>query len=333
MKIKKEIKIGSLMLLAIVLLFWGANYLKGTNLLNQNRHFFAAYNNVNGLTRSNPVIINGFKVGAVEEINFLDVNSGKLLVKFSVTEKEIQLSKNTEAKIISNGILGSKAIELVLGSDTSLLNDNDTLSSSVAASLQEEVNSQIAPLKKKAESLIGSIDSAITTVESIFNTKAKEDIGSSISNIRASLESFKETMDDADSLVNENRASLRKIFIQVESITRNFEQNNETLTQTLSNVKMITDSLAGANLQETVNNASRAMTEVADLMQRVNNGEGSLGALLNNDSLYKNLEAAAYDLDQLILDMRLNPERYVHFSVFGRKPKAPGTDKKAGKGK
>ena len=89
------------------------------------------------------------------------------------------------------------------------------------------------------------------------------------------------------------------------------------------NIKMISDSLAGANLQETVNNASRAMAEVADLMERVNKGEGSLGALLNNDKLYKNLEAAAYDLDQLMLDMRLNPERYVHFSVFGRKSKAP----------
>ena len=325
MKIKKEIKIGGLMLLAIVLLFWGANYLKGTNLLNQNRHFFAVYNNVSGLTRSNPVIINGFKVGTVEEISFLEDNSGKLLVKFSVTKKEIGLPEDTEAKIISNGILGSKAIELSLGSKNILLEDNARLESSVAASLQEEVNSQIAPLKNKAESLIGSIDSAITTVKSIFNTKAKQDISSSISNISASLASFKETMDDADAMVNENRESLKKIFVQVESITRNFEQNNETLTQTLSNIKMISDSLAGANLKETVNSASKAMAEVASLMEKVNRGEGSLGALLNNDSLYNNLEAAAYDLDQLMLDMRLNPERYVHFSVFGRKSKAPET--------
>jgi phospholipid/cholesterol/gamma-HCH transport system substrate-binding protein len=129
-------------------------------------------------------------------------------------------------------------------------------------------------------------------------------------------------MEDADDMVNENRQSLQRIFANVESITKNFENNNEKLDQTLSNLKSISDSLAGANLQQTVNNASIAMQEVAELMQKVNSGEGSLGALMNNDTLYQNLEAAAYDLDQLMLDMRLNPERYVHFSIFGRKDKS-----------
>ncbi|MBL4709650.1 MAG: MCE family protein [Flavobacteriales bacterium] len=321
MKISKEVKIGAVMVLAIFLAVWGANYLKGTNFFDNSRHFYAVYENINGLSRTNPVKINGFKVGQVEEIDFLPDFSGKLYVKFSVTKDEFRIPKGTRAEIFSDGFLGAKAIRLKLTEEDVFHNDRDTLFSGVEASLQESVNAQIAPLKRKAESLIGSIDSAITTVKSIFNTKAQEDIGSSISNIRQSLEIFKQTMLDADAMVNENRVSFKNISSGIESIVTNFEKNNETLNKTLANLQSISDSLAGANLQQTINNASLAMQEIAELMGKVNRGEGSIGALLNNDSLYKNLEAAAYDLDQLMLDMRLNPERYVHFSIFGRKSK------------
>ena len=322
MKVSKEVKIGGVMLLCIFLAVLGANYLKGKNIFDNSLKLYAIYDNVGGLARSNPVMFNGNKVGQVENVEFLKDFSGKLIVQFSVTESFIKIPKDSRAAIFSDGFLGGKAINLELGSSTELVTESDTLTSSIEASLQDAVNQQIAPLKNKAEDLIGSIDSAITTVKSIFNTQAQEDIGSSITNIRQSLAVFKQTMIDADAMVNENRQSLQRIFSNVESITKNFENNNEKLDQTLTNLKSISDSLAGANLQQTVNNASIAMQQVAELMQKVNNGEGSLGALMNNDTLYQNLEAAAYDLDQLMLDMRLNPERYVHFSIFGRKDKS-----------
>ena len=322
MKISKEVKIGGVMLLCIFLAIWGANYLKGKNIFDKSLKLYAVYPNVGGLARTNPVMFNGNKVGQVESVDFSKDFSGKLIVQFSITESYIKIPRDSKAEIFSDGFLGGKAINLVFGKATETVKNLDTLNSSIETSLQEAVNQQIAPLRNKAESLIGSIDSAITTVKSIFDTKAQEDISSSITTISQTLKVFKKTMEDADDMVNENRQSLQRIFANVESITKNFENNNEKLDQTLSNLKSISDSLAGANLQQTVNNASIAMQEVAELMQKVNSGEGSLGALMNNDTLYHNLEAAAYDLDQLMLDMRLNPERYVHFSIFGRKDKS-----------
>ena len=322
MKISKEVKIGGVMLLCIFLAIWGANYLKGKNIFDKSLKLYAVYPNVGGLARTNPVMFNGNKVGQVESVDFSKDFSGKLIVQFSITESYIKIPRDSKAEIFSDGFLGGKAINLVFGKATETVKNLDTLNSSIETSLQEAVNQQIAPLRNKAESLIGSIDSAITTVKSIFDIKAQEDISSSITTISQSLKVFKKTMEDADDMVNENRQSLQRIFANVESITKNFENNNEKLDQTLSNLKSISDSLAGANLQQTVNNASIAMQEVAELMQKVNSGEGSLGALMNNDTLYHNLEAAAYDLDQLMLDMRLNPERYVHFSIFGRKDKS-----------
>lgn len=327
MKIRKEVKIGFLVLLTIGLGIWGAQYLKGTNLFDDNRRFFAIYDHVDGLAASNPVVINGYKVGQVESINFLEDYSGKLIVKFTVTEKNFRLPEDTKAKIISSDLLGSKSIDLNLGTSEVELKNLDTLESSIEASLTEAVNQQIAPLKRKAEELISTVDSAIIVVQSIFNKKARGDIGASFTSIRNSLEAFEKTMNRVDGLVEQEREHIAAIFQNVESITKNLARNNERLTQSLENIEAISDSLAGANLKQTVNNASFAMEEVAEVMEKINQGQGSLGQLINNDTLYTNLEAAAKDLDQLLLDMRLNPERYVHFSIFGRKKKDPAAKK------
>lgn len=322
MKVKKEVKVGFLMILSISLLIWGANFLKGTNIFDDSRHLYAIYNQVDGLGTSNPVLINGFKIGQVEKIEFLPDYSGRLIVKFSVTQKNFAIPQDTRAKIVSSDILGSKSINLQLGESTINIEDNDTLQSDIEASLSESVNQQIAPLKAKAEDLIQSVDSAIQIVRTIFNQKARTDLDSSFSSIRNSFEIFEKTMSRVDAIVIEEREHIKDIFTHIESITRNFEQNNERLSSTLENVEAITDSLAGSNLKQTVANASLAMQEVAELMEKVNRGEGTLGGLINNDTLYTNLETAANDLDQLLLDMRLNPERYVHFSIFGRKDKS-----------
>jgi len=319
MTVKKELKIGLIALICVALLFWGANFLKGTNLLKEDKSYFAIYSQIDGLSTSNPVNINGFKVGQVEEIRFMPDQSGNLIVRFTVTNREFTIPSDTKAKIVSSDILGSKSINLVLGKSIIELDENDTLSSDIEATLTESVNQQIAPLKKKTEDLIQTVDSAILVVSSIFNKKARVDLNSSFSNIRSSLEAFERTMNQVEDMVVDERENLNAIFKNVESITRNLANNNDRLNSTLSNMEAITDSLAGANLKQTVNNASEAMSAVAGVMKKINEGEGSMGQLINNDSLYNNLENAALDLDKLLLDMRLNPERYVHFSIFGRK--------------
>lgn len=322
MNVSKEIKIGFLVVICLGLLFWGANYLKGIDLFKNNRTYYAKYERIDGLGVSNPVLLNGFKIGQVNNIDIINYETGELLVGFSISKEELNIPENTIAEIISSDILGSKAISLKLGDSEVKANNLDTLSSDVESSLSESVNQQIAPLKMKAEALISSVDSAIVTVQSIFNKKARTDLDSSFSSMRSSLKAFERTMNRADAFVAQESENLRLIFSHVESITKNLAQNNDKLSDVLENMEAITDSLAGANLKQTVNNASKAMKEVADMMHKVNSGEGSLGQLLNNDTLYQNLESASNDLDLLLLDMRLNPERYVHFSIFGRKDKS-----------
>lgn len=321
MKIKKEVKIGFVMLLAISLLFWGANFLKGHNIFEKARYYHAVYDHVDRLAPSNPVTVNGFKVGQVEKVGFVPGETGKLVVRFSITEESLDVPIDSRAKIVSLDILGSKAIDLQLGSSLEIAPNGDTLFSDVEATLTEVVNQEIAPLKQKAEDLMNTVDSAIVIVSSIFNEEAREDLDSSFSSIRHSLAIFNRTMGRIDGIVESESNHMKSVIYNVQEITRNLAQNNETLTNTLENIEAISDSLAGANLKATVENASMAMRQLAEIVDKVNNGQGSMGMLINNDTLYRNLEASAEDLDKLLLDMRLNPERYVHFSIFGRKDK------------
>tara|TARA_R110002072_G_scaffold13368_13_gene56039 strand:- start:823 stop:1815 length:993 start_codon:yes stop_codon:yes gene_type:complete len=321
MKIKKEVKVGVAMLISIGLLFWGANFLKGNDIFKNNRHFYAVYDHIDGLTPSSPVLINGFKVGQVDEINFASNRSAKLIVKITVSQKDFFIPSDSKAKIISSDLLGSKAIDLQLGTSQIEIENLDTLTSDIEISLTESVNQQIAPLKKKTESLIGTVDSAITVISSIFDSKARNDIGNSFTSIREVLSTFEKTMIRVDGMVSDERENVSLILTHIESITDNFASNNSKLSAVIDNMEAITDSLAASNLKQTVENAAIAMQATADLMTKVNNGEGSFGALMNNDSLYNNLENAARDLDLLLIDMQDNPQRYVHFSIFGRKNK------------
>ncbi|PCH65042.1 MAG: hypothetical protein COC01_10480, partial [Bacteroidetes bacterium] len=184
MKFTKEAKLGVLVTAAIVVFIWGFNFLKGSNIFSMEREYYAVYQRIDGLVEANPVLLNGFKVGRVNNIYFHPDNSGKVIVKFVINKETIDLPKDTKALIFSSDLLGSKSIELKLGEDSVYLQYGDTLMSSIEENLKEAVNRQIAPLKKKTEELIGSIDSAVTIVQDILNKEARE-------NLSKSFESFK----------------------------------------------------------------------------------------------------------------------------------------------
>ena len=321
MKVKKEVKVGFIVLLSIGLLFWGANFLKGKDVFSKEIKLYGVYPRVDGLGVSNPVIINGFKIGRVTKIYFDPKMNGDLIVQFSIDNTDFEVPSDTRAKIVSADILGSKSIELVLGTSLPYVQNGDTLNSDIEASLSEEVNQQILPLKRKAEDLIQTVDSAIMVVSAIFNKDARNDLNQSFGSIKRSLLTFEMTAKRIDDMIREEKEHFSAIFANVESISTNLKNNNENLSEAISNINQISDSLAQSNLKQTINNAALAMESASIVLKQIENGEGTVGQLLNNDTLYTNLEAAAKDLDKLFLDLRLNPERYVHFSIFGRKNK------------
>lgn len=321
MKISKEIKIGAVVLLTLGLFVWGYNFLKGTDLFKSSRDFYVVYSNVNGLSVNNPVEVNGLGVGSVKEIILHPDQSGRIVVKFSITNKEFNFKNKSLVKIISSDLLGTRSIQIFPSEKGETAMPGDTLPGEVQGSLQDEVNKSILPLKTKAEQLLSSVDSVIVIFQSVFNDQTRDDLRRSFSNIALTITTLSHTTAEFDTLITGQKSRLASIIGNVDDITSNIKNNSAKLNLIIDNIAMVSDSLAKTNIVGAVKKAENALLNFADITQKIKNGEGTMGMLLNDDSLYNELNASAKSLNTLIVDINENPKRYVHFSIFGRKDK------------
>lgn len=315
LKYSKEFRIGFLFILATAILVWGFSFLKNKNILYKERVLIAVYNHVNGLTTSNPVYINGVKVGQVGKVYFDPSLDGDIIVQLVFTDK-FPVPLNSTARIFSEDLMGSKAIEILLGTGPDYARNGDTLHTDVEASLKDAVNQQILPLKLKAEDLLSSIDTMVVAIKGVFNKDALEDLNASIKSIRHTFSNLESTTQNLDTLVLLQSGRLASILYNIDMISRNLNNNSDEINRVLGNLATLSDTLAHANISGVIQNINKTFTDLARVMARVDNGEGTLGLLINNDQLYKDLQKSAFELNQLIEDIRLNPKRYVRVSVF-----------------
>ncbi|MDO9510360.1 MAG: MlaD family protein [Bacteroidales bacterium] len=315
MKINKNLKVGLAFVVAIGIFVWGFNFLKGTDLFVKKNIYYAVYNQIGGLVKSNTVSINGLKIGQVEDIYFAPGNSGLIIVKLLMTN-EFPIPSNSIARIYSADLMGSKAIDIVIGTSIKYAKPGDTLSSSIEASLKEEVNQQVAPLKKKAENMLSSIDSVLVSLRSVFSGKTKDNLASSFESIRNALNNIERTSFVIDTLVHDQKGRISAIVANVESISGNLKANNLKINKSIQNFSAISDSLAAYNFSQTFRKIDHSLNKLASIMSRIEKGEGTVGQLVSNDSLFQNLNNASAELDALIKDIRKNPKKYVKISVF-----------------
>lgn len=307
MKLSKEVKTSILVLSGIILFIFGFNYLKGQNLLDSSRTFYTIYDNVEGLTQSTPVTINGFIVGKVIGIDFKDDASGKLQVKLLV-DSDFQFSKNSKAELYETGLIGGKAIAIVPAFDDAEKAKSDSyLQGTVKAGLSELVNQKLTPLQGKIENMMVSADSLLKNLNKVFDDETKVNIKTSIGDLKTIISNFKKTSESIDVLVAGNKEKLDSTLTNVSNISNNLSK--------------VSDSIAQSNLGQTIKNLESTLQNFDKIIANLEKGEGSMGKLLKDEGLYKNLEGASLQLEQLLEDMKLNPKRYVHFSLFGKKPK------------
>ncbi|OYT16332.1 MAG: ABC transporter permease [Bacteroidetes bacterium 4572_77] len=298
-----------------MLLFWGYNFLKGKDVFTSERIFYAQYFDVSGLAKADPVFINGLRAGQVKTLYFEPDNSGRVMVVLQITQ-DFPLPNNSIAKIISTDLMGTKAISLFLGNSPDLLFHGDTIDTSIESTLQEQMEQTIAPLKNKAESLLTSVDDIISNLQIMLNSETTRNIKNSLSHLEKSLNNMESVTGNLDSLVADEKSSIEKILANAESITANLRDNNDHLSAILTNFHQISDSLAAAQMATTIRNANSAIVDFSTIMNKMNSGQGSMGQLLNNDTLYFELEKSARDLNLLLEDLKENPKKYVKLSIF-----------------
>ncbi len=311
MKIKKEVKIGIITTIAIACFLYGFNFLKGKNLFSSQREFFAIYNDIDGLAEANPILISGKRVGMVGKINFLPDTKGQVVVNL-IIQDDIAIPYNSVAKVVSSDILGSKAVNILLGSSPNQALKGDTLISSQEDNLKQAVNKTIAPLQLKAQALLSSLDSLMIAFKQVFNENTQKNLSKSFESIKDAIASLETTSFRLDTLVRTEKGKISNILTKINKIATTLADNSDKLGNVINNFSNISDSIAKSNLTSAINNADVTLKQASDIFTKINKGEGTMGMLVNNDSLYKKLDKTADDLDKLLKDVRLNPNRYIN---------------------
>ncbi len=302
MKISYEIKTAVLVLLGILMFIIGFSYLKGNHVFISDRTFYAIYDDVEGISKGTPVTISGFNVGSIQNIEFFN-DSEKLLVKFRV-ENKINFSKNSIAQIYETGLIGGKALAVITKPGI-VAESGDTLSSAIAPGLTELVNDKLSPLQEKIESTFVSADSLLIAINNILDNQTQSNIKNTFEDLSETVENVKFSTSKFENLLEENENKISNIINRIDI--------------TSSNLSNFSNSFA--DLEKTIENFSKTSDNLNLILSEISSGNGTFNKLIFDDSIVNSLNSASENINLLLEDLRLNPKRYVHFSLFGKKNK------------
>jgi phospholipid/cholesterol/gamma-HCH transport system substrate-binding protein len=310
-KISNEVKVGATALITILVFIWLYNFLKGKDLFRSTASYYAVYNVINGLTETNPVEINGYKAGVVQSIDFINDKSGRLLVKLSVN-KSFKLPKNTVAEITTATLIAGMKIRLVFGNGPGVYSNGDTIPGRLAESIITKLETELIPIRDKVTTMITDLDSVLTGINEVITPEFTRNLQGSMTNLNS-------TSKKIDEILGSKEASLKAAIADLSKFSKMLADNSVKMGNTISNLRTISDTLAAADLYGTVMKLKTTLENTALLMENLNKGKGSAGKLFTNDSLYINLSNSLGRFDTLLKDLKANPKRYVHFSLFGKK--------------
>lgn len=316
LKISNETKVGVLTALGIVLLVLGFNVLKGRSLFSNKKTIYAVYTQVNGLAPSNAVMVNGLTIGSVLGLEVMDKQAGRILVTLQLS-KDIEIPVNSVARI-SSDLLGTKKVEIDFGNANEYLKNKDTVYAAVDNSITDALKEQLSPLVKKLETTLSAVDTLLLTVNSVFDTSTKHNLRAAVAGLNGTLQNLNGVTGNVNRMLA-NDGQIGATFSNFESVAANLKNNNEKISNILGNFDKASASLAAGQLDSTLANLNGTVARLNDMVRRVNSRDGSVGMLLNDKQAYNSLQNSLLSLNKLLEDLRYNPWRYVHLSVFGRK--------------
>ncbi len=302
----KELKIGILTIVSFAMLYSGFNFLKGSDFLAQNKHYYVYYDNVNGLTVSNPVMVNGLPVGKVSNIEILQEKGNRMKVELQI-RSDLMMGKSSIANLGDNGLLGGKMIDLKISAEKPLIENNGTLVGKVQEGMVAELTKKADPLLLQTDSLMKSMNTLLKNLNGM-----QGDLKATLSNMKEMTGSLNNTLKKGD---------IDRILANANIATQSLNQLMKDMSPLPAKANLIADKFAKLELDQTMKQAQEAMTKLNSMMTELQQGKGSIGALLKTDSLHRNIIKTTQDLDKILIDLRENPKRYIDLNIIERKKK------------
>ncbi len=306
MKLTREIKTGILVISAILLFIWGYSFLKGRDLFTNYKTFFVEYDNVEGLTKSAAVTINGLTIGKVNSIKLIE-NTGKLLVELQL-KTDFPISKSSIASIYEPGFIGGKQIAIIPNfNDKTIADDGQKLLGNTKLGLTASVGERLVPVQEKLEKLMVNADVLISGINNVLDKKGQEDVKKSLSELSKTIEQFHKASGSLNVILDDNKGKIKEVVSNFNKVSSDFSK--------------ISDSLNKADIGKTVKDLQKTLANVDKMMADLQAGKGTMGKMLKDEALYNNLAKTSKELELLLEDVRLHPTRYVNVSFFGKKNK------------
>lgn len=303
MKLTREIKTALIVIAGIACFFIGFNFLKSKSIFKRTNTYYAIFDHSGGLKSGTQVTVNGVQIGVVESVN-IDEKTAKIKIAFSCS-KDFTFSKNSKAELY-NSLLGGAGLQIIpVFDDAPLAESGDTLPSSIQMDMLQSLGTKFEPTQLKLNHLLSQTDTTLNAINTLLDEKSVADLKKSIASLSLTMNSLSQASANLNKMLATNQENLNITLQNANKITSDWAKVSEQLAQ--------------AGLSQVITNAEQTLTNLNNVLTSIEAGNGSLGKLMKDENLYKNLEASTKQLELLLEDLRLNPKRYMHFSVFGKK--------------
>ena len=329
MKIANEVRIGILGVAAIAVFVLGYNFLRGKGFFSSKKTIKALYSKVEGLKPANRISLNGFDIGTVTDMYVTDGDVSKGITVEMAVNKDINIPTDSKAMIISDGLLGGKAVKLELGTSAKFIEGNGFINGDVQYGLLDKVGAELDPIINDLKHTLASLDTAITGVKNILNPSTQSNIKSAMANLNVTTQEFASLA----TTLGKQKENINSVMRNLNGFSDNLNKKNGTINRTLENLETTTQNFSKIQLEQTVAKLDKTLADFQTTLGKVNSGKGSLGLLMNDAKLYNNLKNTSETLNNLLYDLSARPYRYVNLNLFGGKKKeseplkAPNADK------
>ena len=324
MKFSKELKMGLIAIVSIAVLVLGVNFLKGNSIFGGDDVYYAYFSNSSGVTPATAVVVNGVTVGKVINVELTENpdSTKRVMMSFSIQVDDFRIPKTSRLEVgaldlFTKGLVISPGLDVTKG----YYAPGDKIQGDVSVDLIAQVKSYVEPITQKLEKMMGSVDEFVGSVSAFWDTTATSSLEGSLREVKIAIQRFGSVAVEVEDMVSTERVQLHRILANVDQITSNLKLSNEEITAILGNARKITDDLVTADFKSVVGDAQKTIQSLNAMLKDASEGKGTLGMLLHDQKLYDELVNTNKDLQNLVNDLQLHPERYIHFSVLGSKSK------------